>query len=533
MKRTLVLYPNSADGLASAAVFQLAHPQESINFQVCFVSTVAETLKKNFSDQTAEIHLLGVGVYDDYLVEIQDAMENLRLDRKKIIWYCGRGYLDQFQKDLMLHCTTVFTIDSASPTNTATIIKNFQIPESSLTNHLLNIAFEFHKNYDIEKKHISKINSKWQKLIEALCGTHFKLGRQKDFTSVITHLSEAISWFDIYDEIITNYKDQIDAGKLLTEGKSKYARDIRKKIDVFAGTHQHILILGPSGTGKDLAAQDIHNISKKKGQFKAINCSDFNGNPDMARSKLFGHTKGSFTGAEHSMGAFEICNEGTLFLDEVGEMPLQAQASLLRALENMEFESLGSDEVKTSSARIIAATNRDLRQMVANKEFREDLFYRLNVLTLNLQPLCQRIEDVPLIIKSILRRKNNEVKDSNQHYELTDVDIEAIQDYHWPGNFRELRNLLSRALLTQNSLADCIKEEKMLAEKSKILNSLTGTEKLSMPLPTLPDDILPLEEIKKYYLKHAYKICNNNCKETASRLKIAINTARSYLEESN
>ena len=85
-------------------------------------------------------------VYDDYLVEIQDAMENLRLDRKKIIWYCGRGYLDQFQKDLMLHCTTVFTIDSASPTNTATIIKNFQIPESSLTNHLLNIAFEFHKN---------------------------------------------------------------------------------------------------------------------------------------------------------------------------------------------------------------------------------------------------------------------------------------------------------------------------------------------------------------------------------------------------
>lgn len=530
MKKILALYPNSADGLASAAVFQMAHPLESIHFQVCFVSTVVETLKKNCTEQTEAIHLLGVGVYDDYLEEIQDMLESLRLDKKKIIWYCGREYLDKYQKDLMPHCTTVFTVASGSPTNTGTIINHFQLTENALTRHLLNIAFEFHKNYDVDKKHVSKVDLKWQNLIEALCGTHFKLGRQKDFTSVITHLSESIAWFELYDEIITNYKDQIDAGKLLTEGKSKYARDIRKKIDLFAGTEEHILILGPSGTGKDLAAQDIHNISKKKGQFKAINCSDFNGNPDMARSKLFGHTKGSFTGAEHSMGAFEFCNEGTLFLDEIGEMPLQAQASLLRALENKEFEPLGSDEVKTSSARIIAATNRDLRQMVVNKEFREDLFYRLNVLTLKLQPLNQRIEDVPLIIMSILHRKNNEIKNNNQHYELTDLDIKTIEDYDWPGNFRELRNLLNRALLTQSSLAECIEEEKNLAEKSKILNNFEGVDKFSMPLPAVAEDILPLEEIKKFYLRHTYKICDNNCKETARRLQIAINTARGYLE---
>ena len=212
-----------------------------------------------------------------------------------------------------------------------------------------------------------------------------------------------------------------------------------------APTDAPVLLLGETGTGKEVFAQAIHSASKRNTKtFLGLNCSAFG--KDILESELFGHKAGAFTGAsKDKKGLIEEANEGTLFLDEIGEMPLDLQAKLLRVLETSEFIKVGDTKQVKVNIRIIAATNRDIQQEISNGKFREDLFYRLNLVTINLPPLRERQDDIPLLAEYFLKKLT---RDAYQQVKgMTIAFVERLQKNEWRGNIRELRNVIERSLI--------------------------------------------------------------------------------------
>jgi len=220
------------------------------------------------------------------------------------------------------------------------------------------------------------------------------------------------------------------------------------EVERVAPTDSTVLVLGETGTGKELIARAIHNISSRCGRpFVKLNCSAI---PfDLLESELFGHEKGAFTGAvAQKIGRFEMADTGTLFLDEIGDLPLALQPKLLRVLQEQEFERLGSGRTHRINVRLVAATHRDLTEMVARKEFRSDLYYRLNVFPVVLPPLRERREDIPQLashfVEVFARRMGKRIDHIPQ-----DI-LDAFISYAWPGNVRELQNLIERAVIRSN-----------------------------------------------------------------------------------
>lgn len=212
-----------------------------------------------------------------------------------------------------------------------------------------------------------------------------------------------------------------------------------------AWSNATILILGESGTGKGILAQAIHEESpRRNAPFIKVDCAAIP--PELLESELFGYEEGAFTGAKKGgkPGKFKLAHDGTIFLDEIGDMPLNMQAKILRVLQDKEFERLGSIHTRKIDVRVIAATNKDLEKMVREGRFREDLFYRLNVVKLVLPPLKERPEDIPLLAESILQRLNEEY---GKNLRLTPAAIDCLLSYSWPGNVRELENVLERAAI--------------------------------------------------------------------------------------
>ena len=228
-------------------------------------------------------------------------------------------------------------------------------------------------------------------------------------------------------------------------GRSPAMQEVYKAIGRVAPQDLAVLILGESGTGKELVARAIYQHSRRaSGSFLAVNCAAI---PEtLLESELFGHEKGAFTGADRRrIGKFEQCSGGTLFLDEIGDMTPLTQAKLLRVLQDGRFERVGGNETIWADVRIIAATNRDLTQMAAAGEFREDLYYRLGVVTITLPPLRDRIKDVPLLIDHFLKRFSPEM--GKEVAQIAPDALESLLRYPWPGNLRELQSVLRQALL--------------------------------------------------------------------------------------
>ena len=226
-------------------------------------------------------------------------------------------------------------------------------------------------------------------------------------------------------------------------GRSEPMQQVFKLIGQLAGSDATVLITGESGTGKELVARAIYQHSRRADQpFLAVNCAAI---PEgLLESELFGHERGAFTGAtQQRIGKFEQCHRGTLFLDEIGDMSLATQAKILRVLQTGRFERVGGNQTLQVDVRILAATNRPLEEMVAARQFREDLFYRLNVVRIHLPPLRERKEDIPLLVEYFLRRIAREQNQGPKS--MTAAALEALQGYHWPGNVRELENVLRRA----------------------------------------------------------------------------------------
>ena len=226
-------------------------------------------------------------------------------------------------------------------------------------------------------------------------------------------------------------------------GQSEAMQQVFKMIGRVAGSEAAVMVTGESGSGKELVACAIHNYSARSNKnFLAINCAAIPDN--LLESELFGHEKGAFTGAAtQRIGRFEQCNKGTLFLDEIGEMPLQVQSKILRVLQEGEFSRVGGNQTLHADVRIVCATNKNLEDEVTKKTFREDLFYRLNVVRIHIPPLRQRVEDVRLLAEYFLQKIANQKH--RPSLKLSEESIRVLEAYPWPGNVRELENTLQRA----------------------------------------------------------------------------------------
>jgi len=228
-------------------------------------------------------------------------------------------------------------------------------------------------------------------------------------------------------------------------GQSAALRHIVGQIDVVAPTEASVLILGETGTGKELVAREIHRRSDRKdGPSVRVNCASIP--RELFESEFFGHVRGSFTGAvKDRAGRFETAEGGTLFLDEVGEIPLDIQNKLLRVLQEKRYERVGDDRTRRANVRIVAATNRDLKKAAAAGRFREDLFYRLNVFPIQVPPLRDRMDDIPLLAKHFVELSAMELKCAKPR--LTRAAVTQLQSYDWPGNVRELCNVVARSVI--------------------------------------------------------------------------------------
>jgi len=242
--------------------------------------------------------------------------------------------------------------------------------------------------------------------------------------------------------------------------KSKKMKELFRDIDIVSKSDSTILIEGESGTGKELVARAIHNLSRRKDNpFIPINCSAIPS--ELFENELFGHEKGSFTGAVSSeIGKIELADEGTLFLDEIGEMPQLIQAKLLRVLQEKEFFKIGGTKLLKMKCRVISATNKNLEKMVEEGKFREDLFYRINVVLLKIPPLRERKEDIPLLVEHFLEKFS--FQNNKEIHQIDDLAMEKLLDYDFPGNVRELENAIERAVVM--CTGDKIKAEHLTAK---------------------------------------------------------------------
>jgi formate hydrogenlyase transcriptional activator len=228
-------------------------------------------------------------------------------------------------------------------------------------------------------------------------------------------------------------------------GRSPALRHVLELVETVAQTDSTVLLLGETGTGKELIARAVHDHSRRKSStFVKLNCAAIP--TGLLESELFGHEKGAFTGAiAQKLGRMELADQGTLFLDEVGDIPLEIQPKLLRALQEREFERLGSNHTRKANVRLVAATNRDLENMIASQQFRSDLYYRLNVFPIRIPPLRERKEDIPLLVSYFVQKYSRQMqKDIDT---VPGTALKTLSSWHWPGNIRELENFIERAVI--------------------------------------------------------------------------------------
>ena len=291
--------------------------------------------------------------------------------------------------------------------------------------------------------------------IEKRFETKELLQDEEDLMTLIANViaNKVKSWERILKEKENLISENINLKKELQKsfavdniiGKSKAMLDVFELIRTVSDSNSSILILGESGTGKELVAQAIHvGSSRREAPFVSINCASI---PEtLLESELFGYKKGAFTGAiADRKGKFQIANGGTIFLDEIGDMPLYLQAKLLRAIQEREIEPIGSEVKIKIDIRIISATNKDLDKLIKEGKFREDLYYRLNVIEIKIPPLRERKDDIPLLVNHFIKKYTQ--RDNKNVYGISQEALRVLQGYNWPGNVRELENIIERAVL--------------------------------------------------------------------------------------
>ena len=325
-------------------------------------------------------------------------------------------------------------------------------------------------------------------------------------TIAAQHVAEKLKLYKKYEQTSQNVSEKY---KMI--GNSAAFQQVRSMIKKVSKTDSKVLIRGESGTGKELAAFAIHNKSDRaKEPFIKFNSAAIPN--ELVESELFGHEKGAFTGAnKRRIGKLEAADKGSLFLDEIGDMNLKAQAKILRVIQEGKFERVGSNKTLTIDVRVIAATNKNLEKMVEEGEFREDLFYRLNVIPIIIPPLRERNKDIALLLNYFTEYFSGELKFAPKKF--SDDAIEYLKNYQFPGNIRELRNLVERMyILSDNKLIE--KKDLLPNLKQKIVVS----KSISYPFLVTQDFSRAKEEFEKFYLKKHLEKHNWKITDTANEL---------------
>lgn len=366
--------------------------------------------------------------------------------------------------------------------------------------------------YAVEGKKATASVRAWQELVDAAMYAHRNYQDEKSYAKAIRYLARGIpeeAWDAEAHRVVAHYRRY--GGRELV-GKSAKMRTLQERIDRIASfPDARVLILGESGTGKETVALQIHSKSDRRNEaFYAFNCASVN--PELLESRFFGHEKGAFTGADRQgVGLFELANGGTLFLDEIGELPLEAQGILLRVLEGGRFMRMGGHDEIEVDVRLITATNRNLPMRVRDGKFREDLYQRLNVVQLRIPSLREHKEDI------------RDIADGwwLQHHRahLAEGQIAALMEYDYPGNVRELLNLMERAtVLGEMDFTALVNEHKEM--------NAGLTDNAAGELASSPDE---LEAAMRIHVRHVFDKYGQNISKAAAALKVARNTVKKYL----
>jgi DNA-binding NtrC family response regulator len=316
-------------------------------------------------------------------------------------------------------------------------------------------------------------------------------------------------------EQLERYRD----GKVIEDtvlvGKSDAFEELSELIKLASSSDSPVLITGETGTGKNLVAKAIHYGGTPQSAFVSINCAALPEN--LIEAELFGHEKGAFTGAEASRrGVFEMAEGGSLFLDEIGDMPFHLQSKLLSVLDEKRMRRLGGETYRPVDVRVIAATNADITEEIRGKKFREDLYYRLNVIRLHIPPLRERREDIPELCDYLSGKL-----DPGRTVEIPDSEISKLQEYDWPGNVRELRNILERTVLLRGS----VMPSELLGDP---LDDRTRPEQRNTPAE---GRLMTLDEVEKDSIRYALDKLSNNYARTARTLGISFSTLKRKIKK--
>lgn len=363
-----------------------------------------------------------------------------------------------------------------------------------------------------------------QSAIEAMkLGAIDYLPKPFDLEEVKLIIKKALNYGSMSKELIY-LRDELKS-KWMEEqiiGNSQNVLDVMAMIEKVAQSNTTILILGESGTGKELAARALHTLSPRREKpYIKINCGAIPEN--LLESELFGHEKGAFTGAiTKKIGKFERADQGTIFLDEIGEISPSMQVKLLRVIQEKEFERVGGTEPIKVDLRIVAATNRDLKDMVAKGTFREDLYYRLNVIPIIMPPLRDRKEDISLLVDYFIKKYS---KESHKNILGTDKNaMELLTSYSWPGNIRELENTIERAVILTNGTTISI---------NNLPKELFENKSGNVGLFDLPEDGIILDDVEKNFIIQALNRSDGNQTKAAKLLGITRHTLLYRMDKYN
>jgi two-component system response regulator HydG len=362
--------------------------------------------------------------------------------------------------------------------------------------------------------------------VEALkSGAYDYLTKPLDFDVLKLTIERALEHSGLRAEN-RHLKDQLSADYDLRNiiGKSQAMKALVDMLAMVAPSEATVLITGGSGSGKELIAKSIHHNSQRKEEpLVIVNCAALT--ESLLESELFGHERGAFTGADKRReGRFMLANKGTIFLDEIGETSASMQAKLLRVIQEREIQRVGGEETLNVDVRIIAATNKDLKQEVEEGRFREDLFYRLNVVTLDVPPLAERQDDIPLLVQHFLDKFGKKNRKSVKG--LSPLAMDMLLKYRWPGNVRELENVIERAVILL--AGDFITEKEF---PPTITEAYSEERNWVEPVNQSIQANRPLEEVEKEAILVTFEACQGNKSETARKLGINRKTLHNKLKE--
>ncbi|GER94723.1 sigma-54-dependent Fis family transcriptional regulator [hot springs metagenome] len=457
----------------------------------------------------------------------------LVVDDQKTVCYSIQRLLQSEGYDVITTTSGIEAIKIVENISPELVIMDVRMPEIDGLEVLKKIKEKYPKVQVIMMTAFSTT----EKAIQAIkSGAYDYLTKPFDNDELLARVRDAIKTKRLIEEVVTfdEVKDYTVGERII--GKSPAMLEIYKQIGRIAPTDTTVLIKGENGTGKELVARAIYHYSNRSSKpFLAINCAAI---PEqLLESELFGYERGAFTGADFKrIGKFEQCSEGTIFLDEIGDMPIGLQAKLLRVLQDGKFQRLGGTETIETNVRIIAATNKDIEDMVKKGTFREDLYYRINVVTINVPPLRERKEDIKELIHYFIQKYNKKLGKTIKG--ITADALKRLEEHQWPGNVRELENAIQKAMVFCGSEYLSMECCEGLHMQNLLRGSCVSLEKAIENLVELAfkdgcherfQDMMNM--IEKSMVKRALELTRGNQVHAARLLGISRNTLRKKLGE--